>query len=81
MLVGSASNRGGVGTRVTAAAGDRRHMYQLAGGRSYLSAHDPRLLIGLGTEKVVERLEIRWPNGKIKMLTDLPADQTIVVRE
>jgi hypothetical protein len=81
VLAGTATNRGGVGTRVTATAGGRRLVRELVGGRSYLSAHDPRLLIGLGTGKVVERLEIRWPNGKINTLADLPADQTIGVRE
>ena len=31
---------------------------------SYASASDPRLLFGLGDGSAVERVEVRWPDGK-----------------
>ena len=48
---------------------------------SYLSAHDPRLHFGLGNVAVVPELEIRWPNGAIQTLRDVPADQILRVEQ
>jgi hypothetical protein len=52
-----------VGARVSAEAGGRRLVRDLAGGTSYLSAADSRILIGLSEASRVDRLEVRWPSG------------------
>jgi hypothetical protein len=31
---------------------------------SYLSANDPRILIGLGTSTAIESLTVHWPDGR-----------------
>ena len=80
-LVGSSSNRDGIGARVTAVAGDRRWIRERKGGGSYLSASDPRLYFGLGSVTKLDRLEIRWPSGKRDVLRDVAVDRTITVKE
>ncbi|MEE8524035.1 MAG: ASPIC/UnbV domain-containing protein, partial [Thermoanaerobaculia bacterium] len=30
----------------------------------YLSAHDPRLLFGLGDDPEIEAVRVRWPGGE-----------------
>jgi hypothetical protein len=79
-LVGTKSNRNGIGARLIAASGDLRQMREILGGRGFeqdeLVAH-----FGLGQRTQVERLEIRWPSGQVEVLTDLPADQKIRVIE
>jgi hypothetical protein len=62
-LVGHRSNRSGIGAVVSVHLGDRILTRQVKGGGSYLSANDPRLLIGLGTVDHADRIEVRWPSG------------------
>jgi hypothetical protein len=81
VLVGTLSNRNAIGTRITATAEDRTTAHQVLGGRSYLSAHDLRPLIGLGVTRQVEQIEIRWPNGRTQRLRELRSDQTVRVAE
>ena len=62
-------------------AGGRERVKARAGGTSYASASDPRLLFGLGSTPQVERLEVRWPSGLVSVMTDLRADRYLTVRE
>jgi hypothetical protein len=60
-LVGKRANRDAVGARVTwSVAGARRSMLKVAGG-SYLSSHDPRMVLGLGSSGALDWIEVRWP--------------------
>jgi enediyne biosynthesis protein E4 len=43
-------------------AGGKRSRLKTAGG-SYLSANDPREVLGLGPAQSVEVLEVQWPDG------------------
>ena len=80
-LEGVRSNRDGYGAEVRATAGGvTRRAYCRSGG-SYLSASAPELRFGLGDATAVERVEIRWPSGVVDSLFNVPADQTIQVRE
>ena len=79
-LVGTESNRSGIGTRLTATAGDLQQMREVLGGLGY---YQDELVVhfGLGSRTQVDELEIRWPSGKVDVLTDIPADQKIRVFE
>jgi hypothetical protein len=74
-LVGTKSNRDAVGAKVTVRAGGLSIVRQRKGGSSYLSAHDPRLLIGLGPARQADQVEIRWPSGLVERLGPLRADR------
>jgi hypothetical protein len=81
-LAGRSSNRDGIGAevRLTTAAGRVRHATaRTAGG--YLSAGDRRVHLGLGEEKGVQSIEIRWPSGIVQRLTDVAVDQILTVTE
>jgi hypothetical protein len=81
-LVGRRSNRDGIGAevRLTTGAGKVRHATaRTAGG--YLSAGDRRVHLGLGEEKAVRSIEIRWPGGAVQRLADVAADQILTVTE
>jgi tetratricopeptide (TPR) repeat protein len=73
-LEGVASNRDGVGARVTVTCDGRRQVAQRVGGGSYLSAPDPRLHFGLGGSDRVTSVEVAWPSGRVDHHRDLPAD-------
>ncbi len=81
LLVGTKSNRDGVGARVEICAGDLVLYDQRKGGMSYQSAQDPRLHFGLGPHTKVDEAEILWPSGTVTRLANLQADQVIVVKE
>ncbi len=80
-LIGTKSNRDGVGARVKLTAGDLTLYDQRKGGMSYQSAQDPRLHFGLGTHTTVDALEIIWPSGAVTKLAAIKSDQIITVKE
>lgn len=80
-LVGTRSNRSAVGAVARVTAGGRTRVDEVRAGRGFQSAEDLRLHFGLGTNAVIERLEIRWPNGLEEVRTNLPADQVLRVVE
>ena len=80
-LIGTKSNRDGVGARVKVTAGDFVLYEQRKGGMSYQSAQDPRLHFGLGQRSNVDSIEILWPSGSTTKLANIKADQIIAVKE
>jgi hypothetical protein len=50
-------------------------------GGSYLASHDPRELLGLGSARKIESVEIRWPSGKVDKLGNLPINSYLKVIE
>ena len=62
------------------AAGIKRTRLRTAGG-SYLSSHDPREVLGLGTAKKLDWVEIHWPSGKVDKLTNPPINSYAKVVE
>jgi len=81
-LVGSASNRDGIGARVrlVSESGLEQHSFVSSAG-SYLSASDKRTHFGLGSAKKVRLLEITWPSGMVQRLDSISADQPLTVHE
>jgi len=80
-LIGTKSNRDGVGARVKVTAGDRVLCEQRKGGMSYQSAQDPRLHFGLGERPSADAIEIVWPSGMITRLAGIKADQIVAIKE
>jgi hypothetical protein len=80
-LIGTKSNRDGIGARLRLTAGGQTKTGWVRSGGSYASEDERVARFGLGGESRVERLEIRWPNGAVERLQDLAADQVLTVRE
>ncbi|HJR96118.1 MAG TPA: FG-GAP-like repeat-containing protein, partial [Gaiellaceae bacterium] len=57
----------------------RRLVRQVLAGSSYLSSEDPRVHFGLGKATRVERLTVRFPNGKTAHLGNVAADRVVDV--
>jgi enediyne biosynthesis protein E4 len=62
-LQGTKSNRDAIGAKVTFHIGDRQLVRHRSGGGSYLSAHDPRILVGLGSALRADQVVVRGPSG------------------
>jgi hypothetical protein len=82
-LVGTKANRDAVGARVRYQAGDLARSRMKVGGGSFLSSHDPRLVLGLGERTKVDWLEITWPlpSQRVERFTDLPLNRYITIVE
>jgi hypothetical protein len=66
-----------IGSKVTLTAGGLQQVNEVRAGSSYLSQHDSRLHFGIGTAKIIDRIEIMSPKGEKRVLTNQPA-RTIV---
>jgi hypothetical protein len=80
-LIGTRSNRDGIGARLTLTAGGRSQVREVASGTSFLSQHSLVAHFGLGPLERAESLEVRWPSGAVQRLTDLAANRLITVTE
>jgi enediyne biosynthesis protein E4 len=80
-LAGTKSNRLAIGARIKLIAGGMTQTDEIHSGGSYLSQNDLRVHFGLAGATKIDRVEIRWPSGKMDTLTDLPADQFYSVLE
>ena len=80
-LVGTKSNRGGIGARVTVRSGNKTWMQEVAAGQGFASTNGPYLIFGLGTLKSVDSVEIRWPSGLEETLPGFTVNQAIEIQE
>ena len=80
-LIGTKSNRDGVGARVTVRAGSAAWVDERKGGMSYQAAHDPRLHFGLGGVARVDSVEVLWPAGGTDRVAAVEADRVLVIQE
>jgi enediyne biosynthesis protein E4 len=80
--VGTKSNRDGIGTRIkiSGTSGLVQYNHVTTAG-SYASSNDPRVHFGLGADKIIEEIELRWPSGKVQSLRKVKADQVLTVTE
>ena len=67
-LVGTASNRDAIGACVWLTAGGKTMMRQVEAGSGYASEMMLPLHFGLGKAEQVNRIEIRWPSGRVQHL-------------
>ncbi len=82
-LLGRKANPDAVGALVTYQAGDLKRTRFKVGGGSYLSSHDPRVVLGIGKRTKIEWLEVKWPqpSGAVERFTELPLDRYIKIVE
>jgi hypothetical protein len=82
-LVGKKSNPDAVGARITYQAQDLKRTRMKVGGGSFLSDHDPRIVLGIGKRPKIGWIEVKWPlpSGLTERITDLPIDRYVTLVE
>src|SRR5262249_10282536 len=80
-LIGTKSNRDGIGATVKLTSARETQTQMMRSGSSYLSASELVLTFGLGQREKAESVEVRWPSGQVDRLTALNAGQTVSVTE
>ncbi len=78
-VVGTKSNRSGIGAKVVCTADSRRQIDEVRSGGSYLSQNDLRLHFGLGQAESAE-IEVRWPSGIVDRF-HTPSNRIVTVEE
>ncbi|MFM7248951.1 MAG: CRTAC1 family protein [Planctomycetaceae bacterium] len=73
-LRGRTGNRGAVGARVRVVAGDLAQVDHVRAGRGYQGHFGTRLHFGLGPRGAVDRVEVRWPGGRVETFA-VPVDR------
>lgn len=80
-LVGTKSNRDGIGAVVRLSAAGEKQWQMMRSGSSYLSSSELVLTFGLGSRTKADALEIQWPSGQVDKLSNVSAGQTVTVEE
>lgn len=80
-VVGSLRDRDAVTTRAVASFSDRKIVRCITAGDGYQSSNQKQMTFGIGMSKTVEELQIEWPHGGTTLLSNIPAGQSIIVRE
>jgi len=80
-LVGTKSNRDGIGSVVRVKSGKDEQWQMLRSGSSYLSQSEIVLTFGLGKEAKADSLEVQWPSGQVDKLSNISASQTVTIQE
>ncbi len=81
-LVGTQSNRDGIGARVTLVRASGSSQWALVKtGSSYCSQSELPVTFGLGGDRAVARIEVAWPSGKKDVVTAPPLGRTLTIVE
>src|SRR5579871_4755816 len=80
-LVGTKSNRDGIGANVRVVSGKDDQNKSVHSGSSYLSQSELTLTFGMGSSVKADSIEIKWPSGQVDKLSNINAGQTITVQE
>jgi hypothetical protein len=80
--VGTKSNRDGIGAKVTVRTPAGAHRWRLVRtGSGYCSQSELPLTFGLGQATAVSEIEVVWPSGHVDRFKDVPANQSLVIKE
>ena len=80
-LVGTKTNRDGIGARIKVTTDDGTQTEEVRGSNSYYSASDKRINFGIGKNKIVKSVEVRWTTGKVETIKDILINQLMTIKE
>ena len=80
-LIGTQSNRDGIGARITVSSGGKTQVREVIAGSSYLAQSSPWPTFGLGKSEHIDNLTVRWPSGIVQTFDDVPIDQKVIIKE
>ena len=79
--VGTASNRDGIGARITVVAGEKTQVREVSAGGSNKSQSMLPAHFGLGKTEMVDSIQVRWPSGTVQTLRDVAVNRRIIIEE
>jgi len=80
-LIGSISNRDGIGTSIFLTAGNKTQIREQSGGVHYHAQDYQRIHFGLGKHSVVDEIIFHWPSGIVHNIENVQVNQIIEIIE
>ncbi len=80
-LIGTKSNAMAIGARVRVTTPKMSQIDEVHGGGSYNSSDDTRLHFGLGSDAVMDKVEVFWPSGLHQEFANVAADAIYEIKE
>lgn len=81
-LIGSRSNRDGIGAKIKLFLQDGGTLYNhVTTSVGYASSSDVQMHFGLGKDTSIKQMEIRWPSGIVQKIESIRTDQVLTVKE
>jgi enediyne biosynthesis protein E4 len=80
-LRGAGTNREAIGARLRVTSGSRTLVREVRAGSGYLSQHDLRAHVGMGTAEWADRIDVRWPSGRTETVSRVAVDQIVTIEE
>ena len=80
-LDGTASNHSAIGARVEVHWKGQTQLQEVSGGSGFSAQNQRRLHYGLGAAASVDRVEIRWPSGRVQTIEKPAVDQLHRIKE
>lgn len=80
-LAGTSSNRSAIGAEVRVFWNGQQQVQEVSGGSGFCSQNQRRLHFGLGKTSRIDRVEIRWPSGRIQKVDTPRLDHIYDIQE
>ena len=80
-LIGTISNRDGIGSRILITAGDETQLREQSGGTHYRAQNSQRIHVGLGNNTIVQSIIVFWPSGIVHEIENVTVNQILQVVE
>lgn len=78
-LIGGPKNIEAIGSRVTIYYGKNKQIRENYRVRGYMSSSEPIVHFGLKEAMSIDSAVINWYNGRVSRLTNIPADQRLII--
>ncbi|MEI8210830.1 MAG: FG-GAP-like repeat-containing protein [Planctomycetota bacterium] len=73
--IGTESERDAIGTTIQVHCGEERWLQQRLAGNGFECSNEPWVFFGLGRQPIIDRLEVRWPSGRVSTFQNVPIDR------
>ena len=76
---GPNKNKFGIGVKAYVSTNNTTQFQEMTLTRGFQSSVAPQLHFGLGKTDIISEIKIKWPDGKIQLLTNIKADQFLKI--
>lgn len=80
-LQGTKSNRDAIGAKIRILAGGQNQFNHVTTASGYASSSAGPVHFGLGSAKIADEIEIRWPSGTVQVLKNVAANRIVRLKE
>ncbi|RLD29580.1 MAG: CRTAC1 family protein [Bacteroidetes bacterium] len=68
-----------IGAKITVTTSGKKQVLVNQWTTGYLSNSEPRVHIGLGQQKLISEIQIKWPDGKVEVYKDVESDRYLTI--